>query len=85
MKTNITEKDGMKIATVWSNDFWEPEKREVERLLREGCLVSVGADCIGHTRAAIIKSNAEAYFEEIGAAKEYLTDEWGKTIKWKMQ
>lgn len=56
----------MEKVIVWTN-YFDAVKPEVERLLKEGKAVHVGADCIGHTRAYMIRSNAQKFFEEAGA------------------
>lgn len=65
----------MEQATVWTNDFYFV-RDEVDSLLKEGKAVRVGADCIGHTRAAMVESQAKRYFESVGAV-EVETDEFG--------
>ena len=58
----------MEKATVWTNDFYSV-KDEVDKLLAEGKAVRVGADCIGHTRAAMVEGCARAHFEKVGAVE----------------
>lgn len=70
----------MERVTVWTNDFYWTDSynskvhEEVDALLAEGKAVRVGASCIGHTRAAMVESEAERYFEKIGAVKVY--EDW---------
>ena len=69
----------MEKTTVWTNDFsWgnangyrSPSVNEVDKALAEGKAVRVGADCIGHTRAAMVESQSKRYFENIGAVEVY--------------
>lgn len=58
----------MEKVTVWTNDFYSV-RDEVDKLLSEGKAVRVGADCIGHTRAAMVESSAKRHFKEIGAVE----------------
>lgn len=65
----------MEKVTVWTNDFyWTDSYRQkvhddVDRALADGKAVRVGADCIGHTRAAMVEYQAEKYFEKVGATE----------------
>lgn len=63
----------MEKITVWTN-YFAGVKPEVERLLNEGKAVRVGADCIGHTRAWMIKQETKAYMDEVGA--EIYEEDW---------
>ena len=75
---NIDKKRGKKMekVTVWTNDFYFV-KDEVDRLLAEGKAVRVGADCIGHTRAAMVEGSAMAHFKKVGVV-EVESDGWRK-------
>ena len=42
---------------------------EVDEALAEGKAVRVSADCIGHTRAAMVEASARNYFEAVGAVE----------------
>lgn len=63
--------------TVWTNSFsWgnangyrDKAVYEVDEALASGKAVRVGADCIGHTRAAMVESSSKKYFESIGAVE----------------
>ena len=82
-----TEERGkhMEKVTVWTNDFsWGSANGyrseavdEVDEALADGKAVRVGADCIGHTRAAAIEYQSRKYFESVGA--EAVETDWRGT------
>lgn len=56
----------MEKIIIWTNQF-SSVQLEVEKELKAGKAVRVGADCIGHTRAQMIANDARKYFESVGA------------------
>ena len=50
---------------------------EVETALNDGMAVRIGANCIGHTRAAMVQYEAEKLFEELGAKVVIEDPIWG--------
>lgn len=75
----------MEKVTVWTNDFsWgnangyrSKAVDEVDEALAEGKAVRAGADCIGHTRAAMVEHQAKKYFEKVGATE--VDSDWSGT------
>lgn len=53
----------------YSNDLTPAEEAEVVRLLNNGYAVRISSDCLGHTRANMVKNQGLNLFSRLGAVR----------------
>lgn len=56
----------MALYSLYTNYFCDRDKQKLLEELNKGNAVSVSSNCIGHTRAAMIKAQGEKYLESLG-------------------
>lgn len=79
----IDRQDARYVAT---NFFDEKHEREVDRLLEQGYWVFFIANCIGHTRAAMLEEQFERYIEgKYGDVVQAATDECGLHVYYRLK
>lgn len=66
----------MEKEVYYTNYVGDKEKAELLAMLKAGKAVQVGSNCIGHTRAQMVKIQAQEFFRSVGALPVE-EDMWG--------
>lgn len=61
----------MKTKVLYYNYIGEEEEKEIIDALNDGYAVYVGSNCIGHTRAEMVRIQAERIFKKVNAVKAF--------------
>ena len=65
----------LKKFTLYTNSLSDRDKERIQELLKEGYAVCVDTNCIGHSKAMVVRNQGELYLKSLGATlvdKEFI-------------